>query len=102
MKDEEIIKILEESKEITKDTSSDDKWLVHNIDKVLEIEELKKWYYNAMLKPIHQKLKKYKGENSFLLSLQKYLRNTKNHIVVNNRNYKCLSEKQYKVVKDLL
>jgi hypothetical protein len=50
----------------------------------------------------YKKIRKYKGDNSFLLSLQKNLRNSRNYFENNKKKYKILSEKQYLVAESLL
>jgi hypothetical protein len=105
MTDSEIIKMLEDQNEIESvivENPNIKKWMVNESGEILTIEEVKKWYYNRFLKPVQQKVKKYEGDNSFIISLQKYLRNTKNCIEINGRKYKCLTEKQYIVVKDMV
>jgi hypothetical protein len=53
---------------------------------------------------INKKIKKYCGDNSFLLSLQKQLKTSKylQKVEVGKRAYKILSDKQYLVSKSLL
>lgn len=49
---------------------------------------------------LNKLIRAYKGENSFVISLQKQLKSTKcNKIKVGNKMIKMLSEKQYEVAK---
>jgi hypothetical protein len=52
---------------------------------------------------LNKKLRKYEGENSFLLSLKKNLASKWcQKVEIDGKSYKILSDKQYLVAKDLL
>lgn len=52
---------------------------------------------------LNKKIRKYEGENSFLLSLKKNLASKWcNKIEVDGKTHKVLSDKQYEVAKELL
>lgn len=52
---------------------------------------------------LNKKIRKYEGENSFLISLKKNLASKWcNKIEVGGKTHKVLSEKQYLVASDLL
>jgi hypothetical protein len=53
---------------------------------------------------INKKIRKYSGTNSFLLSLQKQLKNNKNleKVEVGKKFIKIFSDKQYEVSKSIL
>ena len=53
---------------------------------------------------LNKTIRKYEGQNSFILSLQKQLKTNKNlqRVDYNGKSIKILSDKQYKVVKSLL
>lgn len=53
---------------------------------------------------LNKTIRKYEGQNSFILSLQKQLKTNKNlqRVEHNGKSIKILSDKQYKVVKSLL
>jgi hypothetical protein len=53
---------------------------------------------------INKKIRKYSGTNSFVLSLQKQLKNNKNleKVEVGKKLIKILSDKQYEVVKSII
>jgi hypothetical protein len=50
---------------------------------------------------LNKQIRQYKGDNSFLLSLQKQLKTNKflERVEVNGRSVKILSEKQYEAAK---
>ena len=51
---------------------------------------------------LNKKIRKYEGDNSFLISLKKNLSSKWcSKIEVNNKSYKILSDRQYEVAKDL-
>jgi hypothetical protein len=51
---------------------------------------------------LNKKIRKYEGDNSFLLSLKKNLASKWcNKIEVDGKNHKVLSDKQYSVAKSL-
>lgn len=51
---------------------------------------------------LNKKIRKYEGDNSFLLSLKKNLASKWcNKIEVDGKSHKVLSDKQYSVAKDL-
>jgi len=52
---------------------------------------------------LNKKLRKYEGENSFLISLKKNLASKWcQKVEIDGKSYKILSDKQYLVAKDLL
>ena len=52
---------------------------------------------------LNKKLRKYDGNNTFLLSLQKQLKSTKvKKVEYEGKTVKILSEKQYQIAKELL
>lgn len=53
---------------------------------------------------LNKKIKKYNGDNSFLISLQKQLKTSKylQKVEVGKKSYKILTDKQYEVSKSLL
>jgi hypothetical protein len=53
---------------------------------------------------LNKKIRKYSGDNSFLLSLQKQLKTNKNleKVEVGKKLVKILSDKQYEVSKSIL
>ena len=53
---------------------------------------------------LNKKIKKYSGDNTFLLSLQKQLKTSKylQKVEVGKKLFKILTDKQYKVSKSLL
>ena len=52
---------------------------------------------------LNKKIKNYKGNNTFLISLQKQLKSTKTKKEeFNGKQIKVLSDRQYEVAKDLL
>lgn len=53
---------------------------------------------------INKLIRKYDGENSFVLSLQKQLKTNKylERVEYNNKSIKIFSDKQYDIVKDLV
>ena len=53
---------------------------------------------------INKKIRKYSGINSFILSLQKQLKNNKSleKVEVGKKMIKILSDKQYEVAKSIL
>jgi len=53
---------------------------------------------------LNKKIRKYSGDNSFLLSLQKQLKTNKNleKVEVGKKLVKVLSDKQYEVSKSIL
>ena len=53
---------------------------------------------------LNKKIRSYKGDNTFLLSLQKQLKNNKNleRVEVGKKLVKILSDKQYEVSKSIL
>jgi hypothetical protein len=53
---------------------------------------------------LNKKIRKYSGDNSFLLSLQKQLKTSKNlpKVEVGKKMVKVLSDKQYEVSKSIL
>lgn len=61
----------------------------------MEINEKLEW---------NKRIRKYDGDNTFIISVQKQLKNNKylEKITVGKRSYKILSDKQYSVVKDIL
>lgn len=53
----------------------------------------------------NKRIRKYEGNNTFVLSLQKQLKSSAKYIIrekLGNRNIKVLTEKQYEVVIDIL
>jgi hypothetical protein len=53
---------------------------------------------------LNKKIRKYSGDNSFILSLQKQLKTNKNlqKVEVGKKLVKVLSDKQYEVTKSIL
>ena len=53
---------------------------------------------------LNKKIKKYSGDNTFLLSLQKQLKTSKylQKVEVGKKSFKILTDKQYEVSKSLL
>ena len=53
---------------------------------------------------LNKKIRKYSGNNTFLLSLQKQLKTNKNleKVEVGKKMVKILSDKQYEVVKTII
>jgi hypothetical protein len=53
---------------------------------------------------LNKKIKKYCGDNAFLLSLQKQLKTSKylQKVEVGKKSFKVLTDKQYEVSKSLL
>ncbi len=53
---------------------------------------------------LNKKIRKYSGDNSFILSLQKQLKTSKNlpKVEVGKKLVKVLSDKQYEVTKSIL
>lgn len=53
---------------------------------------------------LNKKIRNYKGENSFILSLQKQLKSNKNlpKVEFGKKSIKILSDKQYDVVKTIV
>lgn len=53
---------------------------------------------------LNKKIRDYKGENSFIISLKKQLKSSKylKKEKVGNKELKVLSDKQYESVKDIL
>jgi hypothetical protein len=53
---------------------------------------------------LNKLIRNYKGDNTFILSLQKQLKSSKylNKIEHNDRSIKILSEKQYKIANEIM
>lgn len=49
---------------------------------------------------LNKEIRKYEGSNSFILSLKRNLKSTKNFQMSGNRKIKILSDKQYEAFKD--
>jgi len=51
---------------------------------------------------LNKRVRRYEGDNSFLVSVTKYLKTTKNFFLDSNgKKHKELSEKQYKAVSEM-
>lgn len=53
---------------------------------------------------LNKSIRKYVGENTFIISLQKQLKNNKylQKELIGNRSIKVLSDRQYEIAKDIL
>jgi hypothetical protein len=67
-----------------------------------ENEGTKEDFFKSVIDPLNKEIRKYKGDNSFMLSIQKGLKNSRNSYEMNGRKYKILSDKQYEAVKSIL
>jgi hypothetical protein len=51
---------------------------------------------------LNKKIRKYSGDNSFILSLKRNLKSTKNFFMDGDKKVKILSDRQYEVFKELI
>ena len=56
---------------------------------------------NSVKIELNKKLRKYEGDDDFLLSLKRQLKSSKNYIQEGNRNIKVLSDRQYSVLESM-
>jgi len=90
----------EETEEVVENAIK--KYMVRETGEVLYENELRDYFFKSVIDPLNKKIRKYDGDNSFMLSLQKGLRNSRNTYEMNGRKYKILSDKQYSAVKSIL
>lgn len=57
---------------------------------------------NEKLLEINKEIRKYDGDNSFMISLQKALKSSKKYFDYNGKQYKRLSDRQYEAAINIM